>query len=691
MFRFAGDYRLRIMSRCVNAQREPLMTPFYSMRLGAKQQSDFDNLVAFVDIFTRHRGSCDEVWFSTSYGYPTLDRHREIADRIVEAAAYVRGRGIGASLQISNTLGHGSYARVQDFSGFDWDDMVGPDGAHARYCCCPRDPRFLDYVSTLTSYYARIKPDYVWIDDDLRMHHHHPVEYGCFCDRCVSEFNRFCRRDYAREELVDAINDPDSSAVRELFVRYNQETLLLVASAVADAVMRVSPESTVGVQQASFAWSSYSGGNFHRLFEGIRKITGKPSAVRPGGGYYNDHAPRLVLDKALNLNLQTLRMPGNMSISQAEVENIPHNVSGKSVRGTLLESAIYLAYGCTSLSYSAFMIPNEPPAFHEPLMAALAAWRPFLLRYAALNRGTTNGGVGIVLSETHYKMEMRDKPPFAWASFRGTPGADVFGPVTYGLPLTWQNPQTPALLLHPAAVDGLSDEEIEDVFRCGVITDAHTVAKLNERGLKRILGLEVEEFDEVKSIDIAADHPLNADYVGQSWYHFYTTMGPRLPLKIVVENDRAEIIGNYVLRTDETVVTGVSGVLVETSLGGRAAVFGYNLWTNLVNSAKRHQILRAADWVSRDAMPAFLHTPSQVAVIPRVNSRGKLVSVMLVNVSIDSTPELSLTLRNGAGNSVAWLTPEREAEPLESAGAPEETIVRIAPMAPWSLGIVEVA
>ena len=664
------------------------MDPFYSMRLGSKQQLEFDNLVEFVEIFERNKGCCDEVWFSTYYGYPKLADHEHLADRIVESAAYVREHGIAASLQISNTIGHGSYNRVRDFSGFQWDDMVGPDGTHARYCGCPRDPVFLDYISTSTGYYARFQPDFVWIDDDLRMHHHSPVEFGCYCERCVGEFNERFGTDYTRGGLAAAVNDPDSAATRGNLVVFNQESMLMVASAVANAVMAVSPDSIVGLQQASFAWSSYSGGNFHGLFEGLKKITGRPSAIRPGGGYYVDHAPRSVLSKALNLSIQTQRMPGDMHVSQAEVENIPHNVSGKSVRGTLIESAIYLAYGCTSLSYSAFMIPNEKPEFYEPLMTGLAGWRGFLTHYAESIRRTENSGVGIVYSESNYKMSMREKPPFAWT---GYPGGDISSLVTYGLPLAWQSEFTPALLLHSNVIEGLSDAEIEDVFSRGVITDAYTIPMLRSRDLGGILGLETEAFEELNSVDVSTDHPINNGYVGQSWYDFYTTSSPLPPLKIVVENDTAEIIGQYVLQTDDTAITGVSSVLVETALGGRVAIFGYNLWTNLVNSAKRHQILNAADWVGKTPMPAYLETPSQVSIVPRVDTDGKLVSVMLINVTIDDTPPLSLKLRNCRGSRIQWVTPVGEAVPLRPAGDDRECIVSIDPMAPWSIGIIEIA
>jgi hypothetical protein len=392
--------------------------------------------------------------------------------------------------------------------------------------------------------------------------------------------------------------------------------------------------------------------------------------------------------KGLQLCLQTLRLPEEVETSKAEVENIPHTVTGKSVRGTLVESAVYLAFGCTSLSYSAFMTPNEKPSFHEPLMRGLKNWRPFLKWYAGLNRGTKNAGAGIVFSRTPYRMDMRDKPPFAWVSFGGKEIPDL---ATYGIPLTWSDAEPNVFLLHNQAVDALSDDKLRELFGKGVITDAQTVDKLNARGLGDLLNLETEEFEVPNGIDFLTDHPVNGPYAGQTWYNFYTLRSPYPPLKIRTgKNPKAQVIGHYVLRNREDAFQGISSVLTETSSGGRAAVFGYNTWSYLVSSGKRHQILKAADWLSGGTMPVFLETPSQVVVIPRTDGEGKLVSVMLLNASIDSSPELKLHLRNCRNNAFRWQAPEQSEYGLKAAGSEAyDYSVTAGPLEPWSLGVVE--
>ena len=97
------------------------MNPFYSMRLGETHQTDLELLSRFLELWKRNPGSCDEVWFATWYGYPTVATHVRLAKMITRAAEMVRSRGIGVSLQISNTIGHGEYTSVRDFSGFGFE------------------------------------------------------------------------------------------------------------------------------------------------------------------------------------------------------------------------------------------------------------------------------------------------------------------------------------------------------------------------------------------------------------------------------------------------------------------------------------------------------------------------------------------------------------------------------------------
>ena len=145
-----------------------------TQRLGSSTQLDDKFIEDFIRIVKENPGSCDEVWLATSYGFPPLEVHREMAEKLAATADKLRGAGLRVSLQISNTLGHGEYMASRDCSGLVYDgspvrNIVGPDGTVSRYAFCWNDPVMRGYVREEVSAYVKaIRPHTVWIDDDLR-------------------------------------------------------------------------------------------------------------------------------------------------------------------------------------------------------------------------------------------------------------------------------------------------------------------------------------------------------------------------------------------------------------------------------------------------------------------------------------------------------------------------------------------
>ena len=88
-----------------------------TQRLGSSTQLDAAFISDFIRIVKDNPGSCDEVWLATSYGFPPLDVHRDMAARLAVVAEQLRAAGLRVSLQISNTIGHGQYMAARDCSG----------------------------------------------------------------------------------------------------------------------------------------------------------------------------------------------------------------------------------------------------------------------------------------------------------------------------------------------------------------------------------------------------------------------------------------------------------------------------------------------------------------------------------------------------------------------------------------------
>lgn len=657
--------------------------PFITQRLWDVHKS-VEELAALLDLLQRQRDACDEVWFATDYGFPPLAVHQAAADKMAAAAVRIRQLGIEASLQISNSLGHGEYLSYLDFSGIAWQRMVGENGAETPYSNCPRDPAFHAYLDATTRAVCAWRPASVWIDDDLRMQHHGRVAYGCFCPQCLAAFNTACDGAYTRECLVAALNAPDGLDVRRAWLAFGRESLAGVARVIAEAVHAVAPDCRLGLQHGDPSWGGYNGPDLTPVFETLARVSGQPAGSRPGGGFYTDHAPREMLHKALFTALQISRLPVCVNDVRVEVENLPGAVCGKSACGTALEATLALAYGCNGLTLTPLMFQHEEVTWHERVLSELAAWRPFWQRYLDAVAGTTPAGAAVLLSRHFNERTLRaDEAPFAWTT-AAISGVSQLLPT--GLPLCWDAHSAPVALLHPHAVDGLTMDEARALAGCNVVTDGETVRRLQERGLTEMLPLVAEPTDIKEATERITDDPLNAPYGGR--YIGLTALARNFPAAALATRGACRELSRYE-RSD-----GSPGALAtaafETSAGGRWVVFGNGCWSAVVTTARRAQLLAAFDWAAHGKLPVILQTPSQVALVPRCDDAGRLGSVLLLNCSLDATPELRLQLRQPRGQRVEWLTPEGESTVVacETTDTGDEAVVTLPPLAPWGLGVL---
>jgi hypothetical protein len=656
------------------------MKPFISLRL-MEHHKDTEMLDELIQAVLRNKGCADEVWLSSEYGFPPLSAHLESAKCMASAATRLRKAGIGCSLQISNCLGHGDYLKALDFSGITWQHMVGHDGTVSGYANCPNDPQFHMYLKDSTRAYAAWQPDCLWIDDDLRMYSHTPVQYGCFCERCIGLFASEQGIRFTREQLVKAINDPFDSTWRSKWVAFNRKSLATVARIIMEAAVEAAPNIKGGLQQAGFDWSNYSGTDLKPVYDALYQATGKPPLSRPGGGFYTDHAPRQMLDKALSVSLQNIRLPDYVTNTRPEVENFTHSALGKSSHGTVVESSLYLAYGCNALSYAILMCDNERTSWHEKMLCRIAQWRPYWEQMVNLNEDTQPGGLGIAFSRHHYERKMAaGENDFSWAMPRF---GNVYQMSLAGLPLCWDGQNAPAVLLYPDAVDGFTADELKAMLAKGVITDGVALAKLNARGLCGLTGVETTPVTGPYYCERMTEDELNAGYEGRRWIQF--AMSSQQPVySLTSTNSDTRVLGQYA--GADGAIYGAATLVTETPCGGRLAVFGYNLWENVVNSARRNQLLRAADYVSGGNLPAFIETVSQVATIPRVDRQGFTRSVTLLNASIDQSEALTLRVRNTIGKKTVYLQPCKADMPLNTETCASELLVTVPAMEPWSIG-----
>ena len=629
-----------------------------TQRLGSSTQLDAAFIADFIRIVKENPGSCDEVWLATSYGFPPLSVHRDMAKRLAEVAEQLRRAGMRVSLQISNTIGHGQYMAARDCSGLVYDgspvrNIVGPDGTVSRYAFCWNDPVMRQYVrEEVAAYVEAIRPHTVWIDDDLRQDNHAPVPYGCFCEDCIARFNRANGTSYTREALVHEINRGDI-AVRRAFVAQMREGIADFTYDVYRTVHEICPDCYAGLQNGAHG---YSGGDHVYIYDAMQRATGLPPKSRPGGGAYNDHDPLGFLSKADYLSWQNARLPAYVKEIRPEIESLPDVCYGKSIAGTVFETTLYLASGATAMSYAIMMNDYEDMDWHGEMLAAFAHQRPYWERLAWASEGSVRGGMQLCMGRAMWTRPLSDGDgDFAWA---GEPigTADTFRPLGFGV--TFDETANPVYLLHPAHVSALTDEEIRHLLTRPVITSGNVLIALAARGFGDCFSAGAQTISTAQLYETFTDHPVNAAYtetgggvMRKRWSQsFYFTEGQA----IIDRDGTTEPLGYYNSDSAAAVPAfpgedhpfGCADAIVHTSQGARWAVFGHNPWNNTISSRRRAQIIAAADYISDRALTAVLDTPAKVQLLPRENAEGKLTSVSAVNLTVGASGTLLLRMRN---------------------------------------------
>ena len=201
------------------------------------------------------------------------------------AAERLRNAGIGVSIQ-GITLGHGDdfeSGAARPHPELTWGNIVDARNVRTVTSSCPRQQAFHDYLGETYALYAGLcRPSCVWLDDDLRVTYHAPARQLCFCDTCLSLFNRQQGERWTRETLVEALDRNEGEGrLRRQWISFCQQSLAEVARTVARAVHEVSPGTRMGLQHANFHRELMEGRDWNPTLDALEEETGLAPASRP--------------------------------------------------------------------------------------------------------------------------------------------------------------------------------------------------------------------------------------------------------------------------------------------------------------------------------------------------------------------------------------------------------------------------
>ncbi|MBQ1954858.1 MAG: hypothetical protein II350_03865, partial [Clostridia bacterium] len=499
-----------------------------------------------LDALEKYPNSFTDVWLNTAYGYPKNEEHFRVADYYADLAKKFRAKGIGVSLQLSNTIGHGTYMASRDcsglvFSGSPVRKLVGHDGRICEFGFCWNDRFFRDYIlEHVSDYVSKIQPKTFWIDDDFRAINHAPVNFGCFCDSCMADFNAMHGTSISREELINEYLHGDIS-IREKFINFVRNSMASFMEEICIAVHKNCAETVVCLQNG--ANGLFTGPDLSHLFDVMLKVTGHAPMYRAGGGTYFDHNPNEIIDKVISLDWQHSKLPSYVEHKCPEIENTPNTVLGKTMRGTTFETAVNLAAGATDISYAMLGGVPESFEFYEKGLAMFARQKPYWKKLAAVSERTVHGGLTYAHSKKSHLRPLSDWDDMF--SFNHEHFGCARSLMRWGVTVSYAERENGIFILRPEAARQMLKSELETLTSKSVITDGETVGYLKSIGID--IGVDVRplsELEVLRSKEIFTDHAANA--VGETEFsasffspgesnHYALTKLPR----------GAEVLGNY--------------------------------------------------------------------------------------------------------------------------------------------------
>ena len=372
---------------------------------------------------------------------------------------------------------------------------------------------------------AETGPDFIWVDDDVRLMGHMPVGSTCFCPGCVQRFSQRAGRTFTRDTLVAAFetgSHDERLALRRQWLEHNRATINRLFQVIEQAVHKVKPGLPLGFMTGDRFYEGYAFADWAETLAGPEHC---PVRWRPGGGFYSDESLAGLVGKAHDIGRQVSQLPPHIHVIQSEIENFPYDRLRKSVETTVLEAAVHMAAGTTGTAFNVLSQRPDPLEEYEPMLSRIQQMKPFyqLLR-DELGRHPLVG----VWPAWNRDIFSANSISGAWPhgptdALGGMQRAYVLGEI--GIPICYGPEKAVVTALSGPGLLAFNREELQKVFSGGVLLDVSAWQTLHLLGLSDWTGVKPAAERPRDAIEVLADHPLSGRFAGwsrdcrQSFYH----------------------------------------------------------------------------------------------------------------------------------------------------------------------------
>jgi hypothetical protein len=646
---------------------------------GAHWRED-ERFAVLLKALNAHRRAVDEIALGDGSGFwsspERIERSNEILKRRI---AQFKEAGWRAGINVGVTMGHGNNNNPS-MPPLPFQPTVGHDGQVSDACPCPNDPNYRAHISKKYELMARTNPDFIWLDDDLRVSHHGPT-YPCFCPICLKLFGHGT----VREALVKQLNAPAGGDLRRAWTQFMADSVNGVCADIQRAVVQVNASIEIGEMTIGYSHSTYGGYPINRWMQTLGARRG-----RPGHGYYTDQPARFgqvdlnpaLLDKAFDVGRQVRDYPPEVEIIQHELETYPHIPLDKATRTIINECTVALMMGCTGIAFTLFpfteLVSYED---YDGLLGAVSRERPAW--EALLEARQDLLPAGFWPADNRLLMANRQVDQTGWFWEHGV--YEIQQPnetIEMGLPMTTDPQAACGVLLSGKVAEAFTTDELRGFLAKAVLMDGFALGVLWQRGLGELTGVKPGERIPAGITERLTNHPLNGHYAGD---RRDVLAGPSDGVSSLVPV--AEGVGDlaHLVRSGGS-DAGICFSTYQNALGGRVAVSTFGPWHRQGRSATRHRLLAVGDWLVNGRLPVLIEPTVRTAPLVRMSADGKRFALLLFNPALDPTGPLTVRVRTRARQ--VFLVDQGKVTPLPSEREGKDMVLRLASVPPSQTAIV---
>ena len=637
----------------------------------------------FKNCMLDHKKVVDELilfYFPTHGCYELLPKVAEYAEILARRIIDLKKSGVrSVGINVVGTIGQTDYA--SDFADtMPFAGLMGHDGATCRDCACPHTSEFTEYTAEKYRLLAASAPDFIWVDDDIRMQYHTPASWPCFCEHSLAKFASVCGKLYMRDELVSLLNSPQGSQLRRQWVAFIDDTFSDLLSEIRKSIHAVNPAIETGLMTGMVDWSMYSKEDYHRWLKSLGA-----KRLRPGCGFVNDRDMEYMFTKAMHVGYQIGLSCQAADDIQYESENLPNMNYGKSLTTHISEGTLALMMGHNGIAYNISMV-QEDFSEYERIMPALEHVRPYWEEIVRLSANLPLTGFWPVLHSLSTANQTVDDGQ-GWIGRDKTKKiVNTFALARLGLPLSPYNNGLGAILTL-AAAETLDADVLEKLLSKPVIMDALSAGALCRRGLGSLVGADCGKPFTSGVREKFTDDRINGSAAGYirdimidctpGWF------GMEITSHTLVPCSNARVLAN--LESVYGSPLGPCMTAFENNNGGRVLVMGYAPWHLLAYYKKQEQLINAADWLTNGALPLRLHNKTSLTPLVRLSNDRRSGLIMLLNSSIDPVRKAGISLRCPHDVKISILSHDGSKKDAASKIENGEVVVEVESIPAWNI------